>query len=146
MRSLDQASNSKLQQFVAVRAARKFNFSSRVDVLWNSHNVHWSTLWLIASSSRAASESESLADKVRVQLNEKSTPLSKLYRTIRMRQSHQRDQRLIASDWESHKQTQTQRQRQRQRQKKAIKEETEPRLKIDLATSQRPDPTTVFTL
>lgn len=35
---------------------------------------------------------------------------------------------------------------QRQRQRKAIKEETEPRLKIDLATSQRPDPTTVFTL
>lgn len=35
---------------------------------------------------------------------------------------------------------------QRQRQKKAIKEETEPRLKIDLATSERPDPTTVFTL
>lgn len=35
---------------------------------------------------------------------------------------------------------------QRQRQKKAIKEETEPRLKIDLATSQRSDPTTVFTL
>lgn len=141
MRSLDQASNSKLQQFVAVRAARKFNFSSRrCFVKLTQCRLINSLTDREFESSESASESESLADKVRVQLNEKSTPLSKLCRTIRMRQSHQRDQRLIASDWESHKQTE------RQRQKKAIKEETEPRLKIDLATSLRPDPTTVFTL